>query len=166
MTLTQTYLKSVLDYNQNSGIFTWKFRADQRPQWNAKWAGKSAGAITDKGYIRIYIDGKAFLAHRLAILWVTGTFPSAVVDHKDRNKGNNAWSNLRICSQQLNSVNRPVDSRSSTGVTGVYLDKKTGRWWARIIVSGKTIGLGRYDTLADASAARKAAEAKYYPGWL
>lgn len=166
MSPSQAYLKSVLDYDHISGVFTWKFRSDQRPQWNSKWAGKAAGAITDKGYVRIYIDGSAYLAHRLAVLWMTGSLPSTVVDHKDRNKANNTWSNLRVCTQQRNSVNRPVDKRSSTGVTGVYLDKRSGRWWARIVVDGETIGLGRYDSLAEASAARRAAELKHYPGWL
>jgi len=166
MTLTQSYLKSILDYNQVTGDFTWRYRSDQRPQWNAKFANKVAGCKIGRGYIKIYINGSGYYAHRLAVLWITGVKATAVVDHHDRNKSNNAWSNLRICSQQRNSVNRPVDKRSTTGYTGVYRDHKSGRWWSRIIFEGKTINLGRFDTLKEAVKARKLAERIYYKGWI
>lgn len=166
MAVTQSYLKSILSYDQTSGVFTWKFRPNQRPQWNAKMANQVAGSKTSHGYIKIYIDGVAFYAHRLAVIWMTGVEPVAVVDHFDGNKANNAWSNLRVCTQQRNSVNRSVDKRSSTGVTGVYFDKKSGRWWSRIVFEGKTINLGRFDSLAEATDARKNAERQYYRGWI
>lgn len=166
MTITQSYLKSILIYDQSSGVFTWRYRSDQRPQWNAKMANQTAGAITSHGYIKIYIDGVGYYAHRLAVVWMTGSEPFAVVDHSDGNKANNSWANLRICSQQRNSVNRPVDRRSSTGVTGVYYDKKSGRWWTRIVFEGKTINLGRYNSLEEATDVRRKAERQYYKGWL
>ncbi|MFW4291481.1 HNH endonuclease [Salmonella enterica subsp. enterica serovar Paratyphi C] len=46
------------------------------------------------GYIRIYINKKWYLAHRLAWLYVTGKWPINVIDHINRNKADNRFINL------------------------------------------------------------------------
>jgi hypothetical protein len=57
---------------------------------------------------------------------------------------------------------RKRNKNSSTGVVGV--SKLKGRYRAYIMVNRKQISLGMYDTLKDATAARKAAEQKYFAG--
>lgn len=58
-----------LDYDSDTGIFTWKRRvgADTATRsWNSKHAGKAAGSIVAKGYMSIKMDGVYYQAHRLA----------------------------------------------------------------------------------------------------
>lgn len=51
---------------------------------------------------------------------------------------------------------------NKTGVRGVSWSNREKKYIARIGLQNKTITLGRFDTLEEAAAARKAAERKYY----
>ena len=61
----------------------------------------------------------------------------------------------RIRSDRLISTN-------TSGCRGVYYDKKTGRWRARLKFKGKLMSFGSYAHFDDAVKARKAAEREYY----
>lgn len=74
--LTSDYVRSVLDYDQHSGVFVWKVRRGSRAK-----AGDIAGSVSAKGYRYIRLDGKLRLAHRLAWLVQAGTVPSEYIDH-------------------------------------------------------------------------------------
>lgn len=84
------------------------------------------------------------------------------VDHIDGDPNNNRKSNLRLCTPSQNSWNRKLFSSNTSGHTGVYLNKKTGNWYAMIMVGGKFIRLGTFKEKADAFLARRAAELLYY----
>src|SRR5690242_9701583 len=64
--LTQEYLKTVLDYDLDTGFFKWK-----RAGFGVT-VGKVAGRKDTKGHIQIRIDGGRYSAHRLAWFWVYG----------------------------------------------------------------------------------------------
>ena len=49
-------------------------------------------------------------------------------------------------------------ANAASGVRGVYYEKKTHKWRARIKFKGKLISLGTYDTIEQATEARKLAE--------
>ena len=85
--LTQKRLRSVLRYEPQTGIFTWT-----RGQRKGKVAGTTHDA---RGFLKVAIDGKRYLLHRLAWLWMTGLMPRWNVEHIDGNHANNRWSNLR-----------------------------------------------------------------------
>lgn len=53
-----------------------------------------------------------------------------------------------------------------SGVRGVYLDRKTGKYRARIKFQGKTHDLGVYTDLEDAVKARRLGEEKYFGVFL
>lgn len=57
---------------------------------------------------------------------------------------------------------RKRNRNSSTGITGVSVHRQSGRYRAYITVDRKQIGLGYYDDIDAAIAARKAAEQKYF----
>ena len=84
-----------------------------------------------------------------------------VVDHINRNKRDNRRCNLRVCSNAENTRNHKLSKRNKTGVTGVY-KLKNGRYSAAIGVNNKLINLGTFDTIDDATAARKQAERLYH----
>lgn len=59
-------------------------------------------------------------------------------------------------------LDKKVNKNSSTGHTGVCWRPRDHKYFAYITVERKQIGLGLYDSLDDAVAARAAAEQKYY----
>lgn len=117
--------------------------------------------IDTLGYPRTYSEGLMVRLHRLL-------FPSIpdgyVVDHINRNKLDNRRKNLRIVTQKENNQNIPLRSNNTSGVYGVFFDKRAKRWRSQISRDGKTTHVGVFDCFDDAVAARKAAEKKFYGG--
>jgi len=95
-------------------------------------------------------------AHRLAWLYMTGGWPNYQIDHKNRNKFDNQFSNLRDVPAIKNRQNRVLRTNQ-----GVVWDRFRGKWKASIQVAGRTNNLGRFDSYAEAVACRKKAEEKY-----
>lgn len=83
-------------------------------------------------------------------------------DHIDRNKLNNHRNNLRLVTPTINSRNRNAQRNNSTGVKGVCFYPLNSWFIASITTSGKFMRLGQFKTLEEATAARKAAEDKYW----
>lgn len=145
--ITAEYVRSILDYDPDTGLFTWKFRNDASHAWNAKWAGKYAGAIDSrfKRY-QISICKKIYLSHRIAYLYMTGEWPSGEIDHIDGNPSNNKWSNLRLASRFIQNQNRSgVFGRN--GLKGVRFHKPSKKWQSRL----RDSHLGLFDCPAVAS---------------
>lgn len=153
--LTQETLKTLLNYNAETGIFTWKISNNQ------VIVGEKAGTIHNKGYIAIKLQGKSYLAHRLVWLYIHGSLPIRVIDHKDQNKQNNALENLREVTLQINSQNLPQYKSNTSGVVGVKWHKRDSKWEAQITVNKKRIYLGSFKTKTMAILIRKKAEVSY-----
>jgi hypothetical protein len=79
VSLTAERLREVLDYNPETGVFTWKVRTSIRVV-----AGKVAGSVGKRGYLIIGVGGRNYYAHRLAWLHMTGEWPIAVPVHLAR----------------------------------------------------------------------------------
>lgn len=156
--LTQQRLKELLSYDPVTGIFIRKISR----QGHAK-TGQKAGTPTPMGYIAIGVDGKRYMAHRLAWLYMEGYIPDSSVglDHIDRVKNNNKFNNLRMVSQSCNLKNASLSSKNTSGIKGVSWSKSKGKWESYIKVNYKRKYLGRYDELIDAAKARWEAEKKY-----
>jgi hypothetical protein len=143
LALPEADLLRVLQFDPTTGKFTW--RVDRRG--GAK-AGDPAGTVKPGGYIQIHACGRLHYAHRLAWLFMHGTWPSGHVDHIDGNPSNNTPANLRDVSIATNQQNQRRAHRSnlSSGMQGVSFDARTGRWLAKISVSNRTKNLGRHDS--------------------
>lgn len=135
-TITAEYLRSILDYEPETGLFRWKTTRHGRVK-----VGQIAGNVNPKtGYVNIEIDGKPKKAHRLAILWMTGKWPERDVDHKNLIRHDNRWINIRAATEQQNGANRRALRNNSCGIKGVY--RVGSRWRASIRVDYKLIHLG------------------------
>lgn len=110
----------------------------------------------------ICVDGRIYKAHRLAWFYIYGEWPQGEIDHKDRNKSNNAIANLRVATRNQNLMNSSMRSDNSSGVTGIVWDQSRKRWRVRVHHNGKETHLGRYKSKDDAIGARASAEAKFY----
>ena len=155
--ITQERLKELLDYCPETGVFTWKIKLR-----NKLSIGDVAGCLNkDTGYWRVKIDGREYLAHRLAVLWMTGEFPAEQIDHKDHVRTNNRWPNLREASPLVNQRNRSLAKHNTSGANGVAWSKAHGKWHSYIKAEGRTIHLGFFDDIKCAVAARKTADVRY-----
>jgi len=152
--INQAYLISAIDYNPLSGDFTWKK--------GHHLAGKKAGTLLSSGYVYIKIRGTKYMAHRLAWLYMHGSFPDVFIDHINGSRNDNRIENLRKASGSQNQHNRKVRRDSSSGVKGVCFVPSSGRWRARIKIHGKEINAGYFSTMEEAAKAISITRAKLH----
>jgi len=159
--ITQDYLQSILDYDPENGVFTWKTRSDARPCWNTRHAGRRAGTAHNAGYRQIGINGKPELEHRLAWVYVHGGQPPAMIDHKDADRLNNRIANLRAATASQNNANNARRTDNSTGFKGV--SRKRNKFQAIVCKDNKQITAGRlFDTPEEAHAAYTLMAARHH----
>ena len=135
--LTAEYVRSILSYDEETGLFTWKVNRRK-----VRCAGKRAGSYS-KGYIKISIHERGHFAHRLAWLVMTGSFPEGDIDHIDGNRSNNRWANLREASASQNLMNMHTSNRSVIGLRGLsFRTNKSGTECIRAVVE---VGSSRFE---------------------
>lgn len=146
--IDQKHLVLTLDYDPSTGIFTWK-----TPPTNCIQQGSEAGSIGNHGYRQIQIDGKLYLAHRLAWLYAYGTYPENQIDHRNLIRSDNRLENLRCASSSQNKFNRQKQSNNTSGFKGVSWYAPASKWRAQATIGRKYHSLGLYDSASEASLA-------------
>ncbi len=155
--ITQEYIKSIFYYNPNTGEF---IRIKKIARYSK--IGEIAGHTNSKGYVVIKIHQKAYKAHRLAYLYMIGKFPEHQVDHRNRIRDDNRWSNLRLATNSQNQINGPAYKTNTSGYKGVYWSKCWKRWFSQINFNKKQIFLGYHSTKTDAAIAYNKAALEYH----
>jgi len=140
--LTQDRLRSLLDYDPQTGRFTWR-----ATKANAV-GGTRAGCDMGGGRRSIRIDGRLYREHRLVWLYLFGRWPEAQIDHINCEPSDNSLENLREATQSENNRNRRVQRDGLKGVV-----KIGRRFYARIRADGATRHLGGFATEEAAHAA-------------
>ncbi|HLX18453.1 MAG TPA: HNH endonuclease [Bradyrhizobium sp.] len=161
---TADLVRSVLDYNPDTGIFLWRRRPDRTEAWNAEFAGREAGYL-NAGYRVIRINKLCtYQATRLAWLLTHGTWPPADkhVDHINGNPHDNRAINLRLASIAENARNRGAQSNNALGLKGVRFEAARGLYRVQIVVDGKQRIVGRFRTKKEASDAYERACLRYH----
>lgn len=140
----------VYDPTAEGSCLRWKISPCQRVP-----AGARAGTKNSAGYWKIRWRGKEYRAHRLVWTLSHGETPKAMLDHKDRNKGNNKLENLRLATRGAidNAQNMSVYKNSKTQCIGVRKQAKSGKWLAAIQAEGIRYNLGTFNSLDEAKEA-------------
>lgn len=155
--LTQSVLRQRLHYSPRTGVFTWTGVGCGRRVKK----GDIAGSVWSTGYRRISLSRRAYGEHRLAFLYMTGRFPTQV-DHRNRNKKDNRWSNLREATASQNGANRRFSRNNTSGFKGVTFHKGTSKWQAGRRFGEKFVHLGLFETREEAAMAYQRAMQKTY----
>jgi hypothetical protein len=148
--ITQERLMELVSYDPLSGRFCWIKTAGNRSP-----SGSPITAKSKYGYVRVGIDGRRYLAHRLAFLYVLGVFPDHEVDHINNNRADNSWANLRPAMRVQNARNLSISSRNTSGFVGVCLDKRRGLFRAYVRHNKRQMWLGYFASVDAAVAARR-----------
>lgn len=158
---SQELLLQLLRYDAETGKLFWlprpleNFARESRGKvWNARFAGKEAFSLGARGYVTIAINGQRYYAHRIIWRMATGEIPNEV-DHINGDKIDNRLVNLRSATRETNGRNLSIKSNNTSGVNGVYWNKKDRRWVAYGKLDHRMVVIGRFKEKQEASAARQ-----------
>lgn len=171
------YLHECFRYEEPTGRLFWKVRplshferereypaysAEREcKRWNTRYAHTEALATPDpvEEYKSGNIHKVTYKAHRVIWKMKTEKEPPDVIDHEDRDRGNNRWSNLRESDDSKNQINKAGWGATCTQI-GVRL--RNGRWQARIHKAGESFDLGWHSSQSEATAVYKAKAKELY----
>lgn len=152
--MNKSILREIFEYKD--GNLYWKKTSSNRVK-----VGQKAGSEDNKGYRRIRVFGKDYLAHRLIFFYHHGWLPQ-FVDHKDTNPRNNRIENLRPLTHSQNIANGR-STTSSSGYRGVT-SLKNGKFIAQVMKNYKNHHLGQFDSAEEAHQAYLRARGLLFPG--
>lgn len=147
-TLTIERLRTLIDYNPETGVFKRKVKLSSRANLE-----KEIGVIAQNGRKYISVDGKPYLAHRLAWLYVTGSWPTQNIAFLDRDYLNLRFANLKEETFAETASKGCCRSGNSSGIKNVSWDKYKKKWVATKTQDYKRILLGYFDNKEDAAKA-------------
>ena len=162
------YLRECFTYDPETGVIRWERRPQRHfvnlqtcKMWNTRYAGKIAGFIHKQGYREIPINHRHYKSHRVIWKLMTSKEPPITIDHRDGDRANNSWSNLRAATKQEQRWNsRPLKNRLHEGVC-----RAGSKWRARITINGDRLFRDFY-SLEEAAAAyqemAREAHGKFY----
>jgi hypothetical protein len=157
---------------KGNGMRIWNSRLKQHVEWSDEaclralkkqlcydpqtghWFRRADGTRFDRresdGYYSVRFAGKKYRVQCLAYFYMTGVWPAALVDHKDRDRSNNTWSNFRLASRAQNAANSKLRKDNKSGLKGVHWNKEKGCWTAQIRRLKKTTTLAHSECRAAA----------------
>ncbi len=146
--ITAEYLRQILHYEPDTGNFFHKITSGQ-----ARF-GQIAGCPRKQdGSWVMSVDGRTYHRNRLAWFYVTGEWPKNEIDHKNGDRSDDRFVNLREATHAQNAVNRGASKNSKTGIKGVYPTAE-----GRFQVQCSKRHVGSYRTIGEARVARIKAE--------
>ena len=150
--MNQELLKSILNYNPDTGEFIWAKRNGKMKE------GAKAGAVTTIGYVYIMYKGKGYCAHRLAWMYMHGDDMPQTIDHINGIRDDNRLCNLRPATMAQQHENKKIPVNNKSGYIGVSWYNREKKWVARIKVNKKQHNIGYFDDVHQAAEAYKKAK--------
>lgn len=156
---TVAELRAFFSYDPVTGIFRWKKHRCRC------FVGKKAGCLhKPTGYWFLSLHDFKIKGHIAAWAYMNmkGRWPTFHIDHKDLNKANNKYLNLRPANKSKNGANRPKQKNNTSGHKGVFWKKDSNFWLVQIKARGKLHYIGIYKQKEDAIAAYAKAAKRFH----
>jgi hypothetical protein len=150
-------LLELLRYDSDTGKFQWITR-----RAGGRMYGKEAGTVRASGYVLIKINGKEYLAHRLAWMIAHGSDSEFEIDHINMVKTDNRIANLREATRAQNAANRKALSTNTSGHKGVSWVETSKKWKVMASINGVNTYLGTYESKEEAADVYEAAHTKEF----
>lgn len=154
--LTQERVRTLFDYDSESGILLRKFKSGKLKPCGHK-------PTHSVGYGQVNIGEKMHLTHRIIWLWYYGSWPQNEIDHIDRDRMNNRIGNLKSVTRAENNHNKGLSSNNSSGFPGVGWSKRDKKYYAQIWINSKKIHLGYFTAPEEAYLAYQLAKIEHHP---
>lgn len=143
-------LKEYLNYNPKTGKVWWI----KRMGGGRNYPGRVITCVGNSGYYMIGFGQQVYVLHRIIWKWMTGKDPGKhEVDHRNLNRLDNRWSNLRLASSSQNMHNMKLLKRNKSGFKGVCWSPKDKVWLTYATVKYKQYRAGRWSNPEDAAKA-------------
>lgn len=163
------FLKECFEYHED-GFLTWKKRplhhfssSHRMNQCNSQFAGKRAGFQHHSGYWYIRMGLKDIGVHRIVYVIFFGALEMGLeVDHRDGDRSNNRYQNLRRANHNGQAHNNKKRSDNTSGYRGVHLEKASGKYSVNIQINGKQKKIGRFNNAVQAALVYDAAARKHH----
>ena len=115
---SQKYLQETFDYDPETGLFKRKGRMYK----------EHCAAL----YRTVRVAKKKYYVHRLIWVYMTGNDPGDMeIDHKNRERHDNRWSNLRLATRGKNRFN--------TGARCIRVRSRKKPFQARLTLEGRNV---------------------------
>lgn len=145
----------------------WK-KIEEFPNYSVSSYGNVRNDLTGKilkprlhthGYHRICLrkNNDTYIHRLVATAFCENENKYEYVDHRDHNKTNNHYTNLRWVSRSQNMQNVRKREGTSSRYIGIDYNQRDKCWRARISVNEKSIHLGSFKTEEEAKIARRTA---------
>jgi hypothetical protein len=136
-------------WKMQDGVLVWK-----RQTKRGKNIGDPVGlTIKNSGHMLCFLQiNKKLIGFSVGqIAWFLhhGVWADKEVDHIDCNPQNNKKDNLRLSDRSEQTKNR-VSGKAGRANKGVYVDKRTGKFYAQIWIKGNCKYLGIFNNLEEA----------------
>lgn len=110
-------------------------------------------------YLIVYFMGAHYRVHRIMYQMyhsLETLSNELVIDHIDRNGLNNSKENLRLVTQQVNTLNAKLQKNNTSGVAGVQWYARNNKWGVRIPIGrGRRKFIGLFESFEEACNARE-----------
>lgn len=147
--ITADQLRELMHYDPATGFLTWASPVGRGA--SVRGIGDRAGSVNSvHGYEVVGIGGTRYRTHMLAWLYMTGQWPHMLVDHRNLDRADNRWANLRLATHSQNHANAPRRQDNKSGLKGVYRRADGQAWVAQIKSHTGKRYLGSFDCIAAA----------------
>ena len=143
--LTKDLISDLFYYND--GYLYRKTRPSQNTKINER-----VGSLGKDGYLRVAINYKHYLVHRIIYMLHFGYLPD-IVDHLNRDTLDNRIENLRPATRSENAFNSVAHKDSTVKIKGITWREDLKKYRVRICKDYKQYHIGVFNTLEDAKAA-------------
>lgn len=139
--LTIDRLREVLELDPSTGTLFWKQKVAKKIV-----IGTEAGYVRPDGYKIVQIDKARILNHHAVFALTYGRWPASELDHVNRNPADNRPCNLREASRCENNYNRGKPKHNTSGIKGVFKQRKGKTWSARLTTNKVLKRVGGFET--------------------